>query len=622
LAVDPKGFDIVRRGISSPIQSIISNKEPMMRRSCVASAAISMLGILAFSPTPVAAHTGNTLAANCEANRFQRLDTQSELMLEMKCFHAGNMVLRVRTEGDAERMELFLDPAHTSVLDRPMHFALQDDELTVMQSIHRPVASGKAIPGGVEWTIRLPERTGRVIGLGVSMSTSQGDFSWPGSAGMSGNRRKLGDLMLLNEGDRVASLSGTVEWTGGRDLSPPMRVVARSSDARIEGPVEGDGSFRLRLPAGDYAVFALDSRIGLKRSTVSINVGDGEDANLDSPVVAQTASEPLRELIPAILDRAGIKAAAVAVVKDGNPVFAESYGVELDGAPAGAQTLFGMESVTKTVTAMTMISLAERGLLDLDERLAKYWVDPDLANDPRHFALTFRMALRHLTTLPNWRGEEQLAFAGELGSAQSYSGEAYEYARRALIRKFNASLQELAGEYVFGPADTQAMSFLWPADGDEHAAGFHFGDYAFDFDKPTEEASAASDLVATAADLGQYAAWLANGAGLSPTSWARVLTPNPETLRKEDDNSQIGEGFFVFDPIADGKLPIFGHGGSAMGARTLIVVDPEARDAVVIATSSGAGLALIRAVVEAAFKRGAEMPLLEEELSSWEWYDY
>ena len=59
-----------------------------------------------------------------------------------------------------------------------------------------------------------------------------------------------------------------------------------------------------------------------------------------------------------------------------------------------------------------------------------------------------------------------------------------------------------------------------------------------------------------------------------------------------------------------------------MGARTLIVVDPGKRDAVAIATSSGAGLAVIRAVVEAAFKQGANMPLLEEELSSWEGYDY
>jgi len=593
-----------------------------MHRSSVALAASSAFGILALAPMPVAAHTGDTLAANCAIDRFQRLETQSGPMLAVKCDRDGNIVLRVRTESEAERMELFLDPTHASELDRPMHFALKDGELTVMQSIHKPVASGVAIPGGVEWTIRLPDTTGRVIGLGVSMSTSKGNIAWPASGGMGANRRKLGDIVLLDGGHRAASLSGTVEWEEDRDFSPPMRVVARSSDAWAEGPVEDDGSFELRLPAGDYAVSALDSRIGLERPAVSVIIGVGEDTRLNALVIARTASEPLPELIPAILERAGIKAASVAVVREGTPVFAESYGVELDGDPAGPQTLFGIESVTKTVTAMTMIALAERGLLDLDERLTEYWVDPDLADDPRHRALTFRMALRHLTTLPNWRGEEKLAFAGEPGSAQSYSGEAYEYARRALVRKLDASLQELAEAYVFGPADTQAMSFLWPADGDEHAAGFHFGDYAFDFDRPTGEASAASDLVATATDLGNYAAWLANGAGLSHASWARILTPNPATLRKEDDRSRIGEGFFVFDPTAEDELPLFGHGGSAMGARTLIVVDPQARDAIAIATSSGAGLALIRAVVEAAFKRGADMPLLEEELNSWESYDY
>ena len=593
----------------------------MLRRSCISCAAISILGTLALSPLPVAAHTDDTLTANC-SNEIQQLDTQSELRLEIQCDRAGNVVLRVRTEGEAGRMELFLDPAHTSVLDRPMHFALEEGKLTVMQSIHKPVATGITIPGGVEWRIRLPKSTGQVIGLGVSMSTSQGNVAWPAHDGMGGNRRKLGDLMLLDDGNRGVTLSGTAMWTMDRISSPPMRVVVQSPHARVEGPVAEDGRFELRLPAGRYAVSALDSRVGIERPAVSVTIGDGEDASLDEPVVARTASEPLPELIPAILDRAGIKVAAVAVVRSGKPVFAESYGVELDGDPAGPHTLFGMESVTKTITAMTMISLVERGLLDLDERLAENWVDPDLADDPRHSALTYRMALRHLTTLPNWRGEDELALAGEPGSAQSYSGEAYEYARRALVRKFDAPLQELAGRYVFGPARTEAMSFLWPKNGDEHAAGFHFGDYAFDFDKPSVEASAASDLVATSADLGRYAAWLANGAGLSKESWARILTPNPETLRKEDDRSRIGEGFFVFDATAEGALPVFGHGGSAMGARTLIVVDPETRDAVAIATSSGAGLALIRAVVEAAFKRGAEMPLLEEELSSWESYDY
>mgnify|MGYP000722362594 CR=1 FL=1 len=593
-----------------------------MRLTGSVSAMAAALACVALPTDPVIAHTGDTLIAQCTGSGSERLDTQADILMEIRCDQAGNIVLRVRAEGEADRVELFLDPDHTSVLDRPMHFILQDGELTVMQSIHKPFAVARAIPGGAEWTITLPESSGRIIGLGAAVATSNERVAWPADTGMGENRRKLGDLLLLQGDERASSLSGKVQWSAPRDFAPPMRIVAQSANARVESAVASDGTFALRLPAGSYDVFAVDSRIGLAREARSVIVDQDQMVTLSEPVTAHAASSSVAELVPAILDRAGVKAAAVAIVADGKTVFAQSYGVERDGDPAGPRTLFGMESVTKTVTAMTMLSMAERGLLDLDEPLAKYWTDPDLADDPRHRDVTFRMALRHLTTLPNWRGDDPLSFSGEPGSVQYYSGEGYEYARRALIRKFGRSLQDLAQSFVFGPAGTEAMSFLWPENGDEYAAGFHFGDYAFDFDKPTVEASAASDLVATAEDLGKYATWLANGGELSTESWARILTPNADRLRKADDASRIGEGFFVFDAASTGDLPVFGHGGSAMGARTLIVVDPEGRDAIAVATSSGAGLSVIRAVMEAAFKKGRDLPLLEEELSSWESYDY
>lgn len=274
------------------------------------------------------------------------------------------------------------------------------------------------------------------------------------------------------------------------------------------------------------------------------------------------------------------------------------------------------------MTAMTLISLAEHGLLDLDERLAENWVDPDLKDDPRNRELTYRIVLRHLTALPNWRGGAKLEFLGEPGQQQQYSGEGFEYARRAVERKFGRSLQSLAQEYVFEPAGTSNMSYLWPEGGDAHAAGVHYGDYAFDDEKPENEANAAADLTATVQDLANYAAWLANGAGLSHETWLRVLKQNDTGMLRSDQDSPLGEGLFVFDLTEEGRLPLFGHGGSGLGSKAMLVVDPERKNAVVTSTSSGSGLAVIRAVIEAAFKQGTDYPRLEAELARSEASDY
>lgn len=149
----------------------------------------------------------------------------------------------------------------------------------------------------------------------------------------------------------------------------------------------------------------------------------------------------------------GIVTAGVGIIRGGRLVWTGYYGEERPGVPADAQTRFNVASITKTVTAETVLRLAGQGKLSLDEPMAPYWVDPDLADDPRHRQLTPRHALTHTTGLPNWRffrADGKLRFERDPGS-YSYSGEGMEYLARYVEARTGSTFPEIVSREVFQP---------------------------------------------------------------------------------------------------------------------------------------------------------------------------
>ena len=86
-------------------------------------------------------------------------------------------------------------------------------------------------------------------------------------------------------------------------------------------------------------------------------------------------------------------------------MLAEAYGEAAPGMPASNATLYNIASMSKPISAEVILRLAAVNKLSLDEPMHAYWVDPDLAADPRAKLLTTRMALDHQTGFANWRRE-------------------------------------------------------------------------------------------------------------------------------------------------------------------------------------------------------------------------
>ena len=140
------------------------------------------------------------------------------------------------------------------------------------------------------------------------------------------------------------------------------------------------------------------------------------------------------------------------------------YGEIKPGVKAPYNTIFNVASLTKPVTSMVTLKLVSMGDWDLDNPLHRYWIDPDIKPDPRHLKLTTRHVLMHTTGFKNWRRMEadgKLKINFDPGTQYQYSGEVFQYLKRALENKFNKSLDELAKSILFSPLKMSDTRFIW-----------------------------------------------------------------------------------------------------------------------------------------------------------------
>jgi CubicO group peptidase (beta-lactamase class C family) len=107
-------------------------------------------------------------------------------------------------------------------------------------------------------------------------------------------------------------------------------------------------------------------------------------------------------LLAGFLD-AGDAGASVAVFVDGEPVVDVwgGYADPAHGVPWQADTITNVWSVTKTMTALCALVLIDRGELDADAPVARYW--PEFAAAGKEHVLV-RHLLGHTAGLPDWEG--------------------------------------------------------------------------------------------------------------------------------------------------------------------------------------------------------------------------
>lgn len=163
---------------------------------------------------------------------------------------------------------------------------------------------------------------------------------------------------------------------------------------------------------------------------------------------------------------------AIEVVQEGKVVFSRAYGkanIEWD-VPATPDTVFRIASNTKSFTAASILILADRGKLSLDDKVSTY-----LPDFPRGGEITVRQLLTHTSGLASYdevyRGKPELAvrrttsemiglirglkplYAFEPGTAYRYSNSGY-YVLGAIVEAVSGQpLGQFMAENIFKPLD-------------------------------------------------------------------------------------------------------------------------------------------------------------------------
>jgi len=275
------------------------------------------------------------------------------------------------------------------------------------------------------------------------------------------------------------------------------------------------------------------------------------------------------------------------IIENGELQQIKVFGDIKKGVSAPYNTYFNVASLTKPITAMVALRLISQGKWKLDEPLDQYWTDPDILNDPRHKKLTTRIVLTHQTGFPNWRwmnNDKKLNFQFDPGTKYQYSGEGFEYLRKALEKKFRKSIEQLARELVFQPLSMNDTGYTWDQNTDESRFAIGYNKEGKPY--PTEKikrANAADDLHTTIEDYGNFMVSIMKGKNLTAEVFHEMTTRQVKT--KSD--KYFGLGFEIYDLGNDDYA--LSHGGSDLGTQCIAFILPKSGNGILIFTNADDG---------------------------------
>ncbi len=168
-----------------------------------------------------------------------------------------------------------------------------------------------------------------------------------------------------------------------------------------------------------------------------------------------------RERLVRLLDTANVTGLQLHYF-DGSNSVDYVYGLKdvRDSSSVSQQTIFQAASLSKQVTALLALRLADAGKLDLQQKISELYQEPRMAQEPRYDQITFEHLLSHSSGLPNWGGDP-LLLDFDPGTKWQYSGEGYVLISKTIEASLGTPFNELARQWVFEPLGMTNSSFTW-----------------------------------------------------------------------------------------------------------------------------------------------------------------
>lgn len=331
----------------------------------------------------------------------------------------------------------------------------------------------------------------------------------------------------------------------------------------------------------------------------------------------------------AYVDSDHVVGATVVYVRDGRVVSRYDAGMQdrAAGVRVDSQTIYHWGSITKSLTAISIMQLRDRGKLSLDDKIVKWVPELHAMHDPYGVmdSITLRMLLSHTAGFQNptwpytndrpWEPFEpttwnqlvammpyqQLEFRP--GSRYGYSNPGFIYLARVIEQITGDPWEDYVNKNIFAPLElrwsyfrstpyylaahrSHNYSFRRDSSGQERLV-----DNGADFDPGITSPNGAWN--APVSDLVKYVAFLTNAllpdmshqrydVVLSRSSLAEMWQPGKPMSESYESapNQWMGLSFFVLDR---GATRLLGHTGSQAGFRSFYYFNPATKTAVIAA---------------------------------------
>jgi CubicO group peptidase (beta-lactamase class C family) len=337
------------------------------------------------------------------------------------------------------------------------------------------------------------------------------------------------------------------------------------------------------------------------------------------PVLIRGESTPLTSLTTR-MEALHVPGVSIAVIHGGKLDWARGFGVtKIGGPPVTAETLFQAASISKPVTTLAVLRLAQSGRLDLDTDVNHYlksWKVP--ANEfTQEAKVTLRELLTHSAgvTVHGFRGyaagEAIPSLAQVLdgeppannaairvdmtpGKTWRYSGGGFVIVQQVLTDVTGTPFPRLLNDLVLGPLGMQHSTYQQPLPPDllaRAATPYRADGAAVPGGPHVYPELAPAGLWTTPSDLARFVIGIQRAfSGRSRTVLSQATARN--MLVPEYNQQALGL-------IVGGNTPqkYFNHGGVNFGYRCLLVAYQDNGDGAVIMTSGDNGDPLIREIL-------------------------
>jgi CubicO group peptidase (beta-lactamase class C family) len=352
----------------------------------------------------------------------------------------------------------------------------------------------------------------------------------------------------------------------------------------------------------------------------------------------QSAQWPVfTEKFDALTDQEKIVGAGIVLIRDGRIVAHHEHGLadSANGVRITPQTIYHYGSITKTLTAIAIMQLRDRGRLSLDDRITTYIPELRQVHDPfgSMDAVTLRMLMSHSAGFqdPTWpykQGKpwepfepttwnqlvamfpyQEVAF--EPGSRYSYSNPGFIYLARVIEQLTGDPWESYVQKNIFSPLGMTHSYFrttpYYLASQRSHnytrikdTSGVEIvTDNGADFDPGITIPNGGWNAPLT--DLAIYLAFLTNsthGDAATQRLYDTVLKHSTLTemwqplYKTAEDGSEIPEDAvgLSFFSVRHGRTVFVGHTGNQAGFRAFLFLNPDTGAGVIAAVNTDSDL--------------------------------